>query len=134
MSDTAPVILLVSDDMIFPSRVKEALRPLDFALRVAATENAALDAMKALPAPVAVLVNLTARRYEGTSVVRALKALPDAPPVLAFAGHVEKEKHQAAREAGADMVAANSSVSLHLAALLSRLLAGERPADVQDED
>jgi CheY-like chemotaxis protein len=127
-------LVLVSDDLLFPSRVREAVRPLGHILRVAGTEAALLTAVAAEPRPAAVLVNLTARRYDPLACIALLKNDPATRtlPVLAFAGHVEKDKHEAARGAGADMVAANSSVSLHLPALLARLLSGERPADVQD--
>lgn len=120
-------LLLVSDDLMFPSRVREGVRPLGYAVRVAATETAALEAARRQgPAPDAILVNLTARRYDPPALIRALKADEETRgiPLLAFAGHVEKDKHEAARVAGADLVAANSSVSLHLAALLSRLFTG----------
>jgi len=123
-------LLLVADDLMFPSRVREGVRPLGCVLKVVGTEVAATDAARAAAPPAAVLVNLTARRYDAESVIRALKAAPETAgiPLLAFAGHVEKAKHEAARAAGADMVAANSSVSLHLSALLARLLSGDRPA------
>lgn len=121
------ILLLVSDDLMFPSRVREGVRPLGYTLRVVGTEAAALEAAgQAGTVPDAILVNLTARRYDAPHLIRELKATEatKAIPLLAFAGHVEKEKHAAAREAGADLVAANSSVSLHLAPLLSRLLNG----------
>jgi CheY-like chemotaxis protein len=118
-----PDLLLVADDLMVPSRVKEGAKPLGYAVRVAPTETAALHSAVDSP-PVAILVNLTARRYDPLSVIAALKRddRTRSIPLLAFAGHVEREKHEAAREAGADMVAANSSVSLHLGALLNRLL------------
>lgn len=125
-------LLLVSDDLMFPSRVREGVRPLGYTLRVVGTEAAALEAAgKSDPVFDAILVNLTARRYDAPHLIRELKAADAtrAIPLLAFAGHVEKDKHAAAREAGADLVAANSSVSLHLAALLSRLLNGQSPDD-----
>jgi CheY-like chemotaxis protein len=118
-----PDLLLVADDLMFPSRVHEGAKPLGYTVRVAPTETAALQSAVNFP-PVAILVNLTARRYDPLSVIAALKRdeRSRSIPLLAFAGHVEREKHQAAREAGADMVAANSSVSMHLGALLNRLL------------
>ena len=118
------VLLLVADDLMFPSRVREGARPLGYTVKTASTEAAALSDAQADPPPIAILVNLTARRFDPLSVIAALKADPNtrAVPLLAFAGHVETEKHEAARRAGADRTAANSSVSLHLAALLSRLL------------
>jgi CheY-like chemotaxis protein len=127
-------LLLVSDDLMFPSRVREGVRPLGYSLTVVGTEAGALAAArKQGPAPDAIMVNLTARRYDAPALIRSLKADEGTRgiPLLAFAGHVEKEKHESARAAGADLVAANSSVSLHLAALLSRLLNG--PNSSEDE-
>jgi CheY-like chemotaxis protein len=122
-SETPPRLLLVADDLMFPSRVREALRPLYGTVKVAATETAAIDAARSEPAPDAVLVNLNARRYDPLAVIRAMKGddRTRVLPLLAFAGHVEAEKHEAARAAGADLVAANSSVALHLPKLLERL-------------
>lgn len=122
-----PVLLLVADDLMFPSRIREGAKPLGYLVQVVGTADAAQTAARE-KSPAAVLVNLTARRYDPVAVITALKEDPQTSPLplLAFAGHVEQEKHQAAREAGADMVAANSSVSLHLAALLKRLLASKK--------
>jgi Response regulator containing a CheY-like receiver domain and a GGDEF domain len=133
MSDSPPGVVLVADDLMFPSRIREGLRPMGGSLRVVGTEAALMAALAEAPAD-AVLVNLTARRYDPVSVIRALKSgeATRSVPVLAFAGHVEKEKHEAAREAGADMVAANSSVSMHLPTLLGRLLRGERTDSASD--
>lgn len=139
-SADTPYLLLVSDDLMFPSRIREGARPLGFAVRTAGTEETALRSIEenaAAAAPAAILVNLTARRYDPVSVIRALKADPAARtiPLLAFAGHVEVDKHEAARAAGADMVAANSSVSMHLGKILPRLLSGEPlPDDADDHE
>lgn len=129
----APVLLLISDDLIFPSRIREGVKPLGYEVRVVAAENALAGALTET-SPAAVLVNLTARRYDPLRIISFLKSDPVSRtlPLLAFAGHVEKEKHEAARGAGADMVAANSSVSLHLAALLPRLINGERTNSLED--
>jgi CheY-like chemotaxis protein len=117
-------LLLVADDLIFPSRVREGVRPQGFVVQVAATGERALDAARTTPYPVAILVNLTSRRYDALDVISRLKADSQTRtiPLLAFAGHTEIERHQAARRAGADRTAANSSVALHLPQLLQRLL------------
>ena len=128
----AKTLLLVSDDLMFPSRVREGVRPLGYTLRVVGTKAAAMEAAgQTETAPDAILVNLTSRRYDAPHLIRELKAAEATRsiPLLAFAGHVEKDKHAAAREAGADMIAANSSVSLHLAALLARLLNNQGSPD-----
>ena len=131
-ADTPLTLILVSDDLLFPSRVREGLRPLGGVLQVVGTEAALRTAVNGdVPLPAAILVNLSARRYDPLACIAFLKSNPatSAIPVLAFVGHVEKEKQEAARHAGADRVAANSSVSLHLPALLTRLLSGSPDDD-----
>lgn len=118
-----PLILLVSDDLLFPSRIREALRDLPYRLKTTGSESGLVAAIEA-ESPAAIVVNLTARRYDPLALISRCKADPATRviPLLAFAGHVESEKQAAARAAGADKVAANSSVSLHFPALLTRLL------------
>jgi CheY-like chemotaxis protein len=120
------MLLLVADDLMFPSRIREGLRPLGYTLQVASTEESARQQAEKAEL-IAVLVNLNARRYDPATVIRQFKTEAKTAhiPLLAFAGHVEREKHQTAREAGADMIAANSSVAMHLAPLLQRLLSGK---------
>lgn len=118
---------------MFPSRIREAVRHLDYDLETKGTADTVLAALRAY-APAVILINLNARRFDALNLIRELKALPAsaAIPVIAFAGHVETEKHEAARNAGADLVAANSSVSLHLTKLLQSVLGGERTENVID--
>jgi CheY-like chemotaxis protein len=124
MQPSGPNLLLIADDLMIPARVREGAKPLSATVRVVATEEAMVAALTEpnIPPIHAVLITLTARRFEPGSVIRRVKTIAPRLPVLAFAGHVEQDKHQAAREAGADKVAANSSVALHLPALLQRLL------------
>ena len=134
MPDHPPTLLLAADDLLFSSRLGEAARPLGYPLRVAPSLDTVRETARAEPPPVAILVSLNARRFDANALIRDLKsdAATRGIPILAFAGHVETAKHVAAREAGADMTAANSSVSLHLPKLLTRLLSGQRPSDVQE--
>ncbi|MBC8134324.1 MAG: hypothetical protein H8F28_00365, partial [Fibrella sp.] len=123
---TLPLILLVSDDLMMGSRVREGVKVAGYTFSSVSTEAAVQTALISEPRPVAVLVALSVRRLDPYALIRSLKAEHPTLPVLAFAGHVEQEKHALAREAGADLVTANSSVAMHLPALLSRLLGGER--------
>ncbi len=133
MSDTLWTLLLVADDLLIGSRVREGAKGAGFAVTVVATDSAARTAIAAEPRPDAVLVALTVRRLDPYALIRFMKQDYPSVPVLAFAGHVEREKHALAREAGADLVTANSSVAMHLPALLTRLLSGER-GDALEED
>lgn len=129
-----PILLLAADDLLFTSRIESAVRPLRYTLRVAASPDKIREIAAADPPPAAILISLSARRFDPNALIRALKtdAATRAVPLLAFAGHVEKDKHDAARAAGADLTAANSSVAQHLPRLLARLLARERPHDEED--
>jgi CheY-like chemotaxis protein len=138
MSDeivSGPNLLLVADDLMIPARVREGAKPLGATVRVVATEEAAIAALSSSEGGTAdaVLVTLTARRFDPYAVIRRVKAQVPGVPVLAFAGHLEQDKHQAAREAGANKVAANSSVALHLPALLQSLLKGTPAPEGVDE-
>ena len=135
MSSETQTLLLVADDLLIGSRVREGVKPAGYAVTtVAATDAAAKTALTSDPAPVAVLVALTVRRLDPYALIRFVKSEYPNVPVLAFAGHVEREKHAQARDAGADLVTANSSVAMHLPALLSRLLSGERGTDPHEEE
>lgn len=127
-------LLLIADDLLLASRVKEGAKPTGLAVVSAATEPAIDAALAAAPSPVAVLVSLTTRRCDPYAAIRRLKSAANPLPVLAFAGHAEREKHARARDAGANLVAANSSVSAHLPALLARLLRGEQGNAALDDD
>lgn len=133
MKETQPLVLLVCDDLMMGSRVKEGVKVAGYGFASASTEAAVQSAVTSEQPPVAVLIALTVRRLDPYALIRTLKADHPALPVLAFAGHVEREKHALAREVGADLVTANSSVAMHLPALLSRLLGGER-GDALEED
>jgi len=112
---------------LLSSRVREGAKAAEYTVVTASTQEAAKKAATGDPKPNVILVSLNARRCDAYTVIRDLKSDPITAslPILAFAGHAEREKHVAAREAGADLVAANSSVSMHLPILLTRLHAGE---------
>ena len=114
-------LLLIADDLLMPSRIREGIKPLGYTLELATSLE---SAVARAPQCQAILINLTARRYDPLAIIRALKA-QFSIPILAFVGHVEREKQEAARTAGVDFVVANSSVSLHLETVLTRLLRGE---------
>ena len=123
-SDPAlPLLLVVSDDLLLPSRIREAAKPLGYAVQTVSSAASAREALQKMPPPRAVLVGLNARRFDPLVFIRDVKADPQTQHllVLAFAGHVETEKHADAREAGADLVVANSSVALHLPQILAKL-------------
>ena len=111
-------VVLLSDDLMFPSRAREALRDSGAMLVVVSTEADAVRAAGAEIPPLVVLVNCAARRYDPFAAIRAIKDASPTVRVVAFAGHVETKNHADARASGADATIANSSVALHLPRLL----------------
>ena len=63
-----PLILLVSDDLLFPSRIREALRDLPYRLQTTGSESGLIAAVEA-ESPAAIVVNLTARRYDPLALI-----------------------------------------------------------------
>lgn len=128
LPDANPDLLVVSDDLLLPSRIREAAKPLHCDVQTVSSETKAWEAARSASAPLAILVGLSSRRIDGIGFIRALKADTKTQnlPVWAFAGHVETEKHANARDAGADLSLANSSVALHLPQLLARLMVDQK--------
>ena len=73
--------------------------------------------------PQLVVVSLAARRFDPLAVIQAVRRDPagSALPILAYAGHVERELLQAGLNAGADMVAPNSALRGSLPEVLAGL-------------
>lgn len=122
MSETAPRILLIEDDLFFQARILSALKKRGYPTETAATpEDALAKAQAARPA--LVILNLAAPRLGGLDLVRQLKALPDPPRVLTFLSHVLiPAVRDEALAAGADMLCANSAIALRLPDLVDEAL------------
>ena len=117
MADLPPVVAVVDDNLMFISRVELQLREHGFAAKVFSLAPPTAADLQRL-APAAVLVNVASRAWAPLELIRMLKAELPAAPVIAYAGHKETDLHTAAREAGADVTAANSMISGNLGAAL----------------
>ncbi|MFM7322007.1 MAG: hypothetical protein ACKO5K_10860 [Armatimonadota bacterium] len=113
MTETRPIVVaLAIDDLMLASRVREALRGFVVDL----VRFHADAATQASARPDCVLVSMASRRGDPVECIRAAK--DSGIPVVAFAGHLESDRLEQARSAGADRVVANSSVSSHLPEVL----------------
>jgi len=106
--------VLACDDLMMASRVREAVRETPWCLLVVSSDHGLREAINA--APPVVLVSLHGRRFDPFAIVGYAAAKH--VTCIAFAGHVETELHQRARDAGATHVVANSSIALHLRELM----------------
>jgi DNA-binding response OmpR family regulator len=114
--------LIVESDLLFSVRLERALAAAGFEPHVVGQIEEGVRACAYAPA--LAIVNCGSPRLPGAEAVRALRAaLPDLP-ILGYMPHTRMpELKAAAREAGCDLVVANSAVAQRLPRILERLLA-----------
>src|SRR6516164_4783164 len=95
--------LLLSDDLIFTSRVLGTARDLALPFRVAKSADALLAIARAQP-PAGAIVDLSNPGLNIQVLVAELKRLSPAVRVIAYGSHVDTATLKAAREAGCDLV------------------------------
>jgi CheY-like chemotaxis protein len=99
-----PQGLLLSDDLIFASRISGTARALGLEVRQARTAEALVE-LAGREAPHGVLIDLGFPKLELPELLRRLaEACPARPRVVAYGSHVDAAGLRAAREAGCDLV------------------------------
>jgi hypothetical protein len=116
--------LLLSDDLIFASRIIGTARDLGFAMRQAKTPDQ-LISLATREGPHCVIVDLG---YENLVINELVTKLQNAcaprPRMVAYGSHVDTKTLQAAREAGCAPVLARSKFVEYLPKLLPEWMAG----------
>ncbi|HZU05970.1 MAG TPA: response regulator [Chloroflexota bacterium] len=122
-----PYVLALVPDLLFASRIEQALRHLGYRAEFAPDGATLLARMRADP-PALVLVDLAARGVEPVAVIQALKQDPVGcgVPVVAFGPHRDTAARTAAQQAGAVAVVANARLALDLPDLVARYARGAR--------
>jgi CheY-like chemotaxis protein len=119
----APAGLLLSDDLIFTSRITGTARALGLELRQARSPEALLELARQAPPP-GVLIDLG---YPGLAledlIARLAQACPIMPRIIAYGSHVDIASLKAARAAGCDPVLPRSKFVEDLAKELPKWLA-----------
>src|SRR5262245_53641163 len=117
--------LLLSDDLIFTSRVTGTGRDLGFAIRAAKTAGALLTfAQQATPA--CVIVDLHNPGLKIEELVAAMQTLSPPPTVIGYGSHVDTATLKAARAAGCDFVLPRSQFVEELPAELPCWMGADR--------
>lgn len=118
MEETA--ILALPGDLMFASKIRATAQATGAVVGVHARPAALLDAARRHP-PRLVLIDLDARSWDPTALVRDLKQdeRTAAVRVVAFVSHVRQDAIDAARSAGADRVLARSAFVRELPAILT---------------
>jgi DNA-binding NarL/FixJ family response regulator len=100
----APAGLLLSDDLLFTSRVTGTARSLGLEVRTA-RDAEGLVAMARVAPPAGVLIDLGNPGLDLSALIASLaEACPAPPRVVAYGSHVDTETLRAARAAGCDPV------------------------------
>src|SRR5688572_19668511 len=102
MSIGSPVVLVVADDLIWQSRLREAVERAGAAAIVARSKSEAEGAMTASLGLRGIIVDMTGRAYDGLDIVRS--AAQSRHKVLAVAQHEDAELRHSALAAGARRV------------------------------
>ena len=127
-----PTVFAVIDDLFFQAKVGTALQQMGIAAQVVPNGGPLHARLQAGDAPALVIVDLTLRSAEATSLIRDLRAAPhgDSVPILAFGSHVAVEVRKRALQAGASQVVAKSVFAKHLPQLVRQFV----PQTVENHD
>jgi CheY-like chemotaxis protein len=117
--------LLLSDDLIFTSRITGTARDLGLTVK-AARSSALLQELAGQQAPRCVLLDLSNPGLVVADLVKQLKAAAEPPLVVAYGSHVDTAALKAAREAGCDLVLPRSKFVEDLPKSLASWFAGHR--------
>ena len=121
--EKAQVGLLLSDDLIFTSRITATARTLGLTIKTARSVEA-LEALARQQAPSGVLVDLGNPGLDVPDLVARLKgACSVMPRLVAYGSHVDAAGLRAARAAGCDLVLPRSAFVEQLPTALTEWLA-----------
>jgi CheY-like chemotaxis protein len=120
----APVGILLSDDLIFTSRVTGEARALGFVVKSARSVETLLGLARQQP-PACVLLDLANPGLSVPDLLGRLREVCTPPPrVVAYGSHVDAAGLRAAREAGCDLVLPRSKFVEELPVALPHWLGG----------
>jgi CheY-like chemotaxis protein len=125
MPDTnTPVGMLLSDDLIFTSRITGEARALGYTVKPARSVEALL-VLAGQQSPACVLIDLANPGLSVPDLIRQLREIcTPLPRVVAYGSHVDAAGLRAAREAGCDVVLPRSKFVEELPVALPHWLDG----------
>ena len=121
--EKSPLGLLLSDDLIFTSRITATARALGLTVKAARSVEA-LAALARQQTPSGVLIDLGNPGLDVPDLLAQLRgACPVMPRVVAYGSHVDAAGLRAARAAGCDLVLPRSAFVEQLPTALGEWLA-----------
>lgn len=121
MDEPEKQALLLEDNLMVSTALVPQLRAAGYRVATRASAEGLMELLST-SCPALLVINLTSRRFDAAAVIQEIRAAGFAQlPILAYAGHVEREILHAGREAGATLVAPNSAVRSALPQVLEKL-------------
>ena len=118
---TKPRVLVIDEDLLFSTRVESTLLKLGYDVLVTADPDEGISVAETNALSLTIL-NFGREGLRPLETVAALKGVYQPAPVLGFLSHkLIPAIRDAAREAGCDLLVANSALVLRLAQLVERL-------------
>jgi DNA-binding NarL/FixJ family response regulator len=108
---------LLSDDMMFTSRITGTARDLGLEVKVARSQDGLETLIRSQP-PAAVIIDLANTGLDLATLLTAAKAANPATIIVAYGSHVDAETLKNARLAGCDVVLPRSQFAERLPELL----------------
>ncbi len=120
----AMLILFLTSDLVFPSRVSGIAAQLGARLETVANSEALVAKLQeAANEKSLVLIDLNCPGLDVKQLVPMLRALANSPrAIVAFGPHVQEEKLAAAQAAGCDLVLPRGQFAARMIALLKQFL------------
>jgi CheY-like chemotaxis protein len=109
--------LVLDGDLFFVARIGATLRHVGYVTR-SCRDAASFSRLLAELAPAVAFVNLAAQGVDWHAAISVARAA--GVPVIAYGPHVDVALHEAARQAGADRVIANSKLAADLSSIVAR--------------
>ncbi len=114
-----PVAIVLSDDLLFSSKITATGRSLGLELKTVAAATQ-LEALVRQQRPPCVILDLANPSLRVAELVAALRQSSPPPFIVAYGSHVDTATLRAAREAGCDLVLPRSKFAEELADALPR--------------
>jgi len=119
-----PDFFLLSDDLMFTSRVTGTARDLGYSVLVVRSGQALIDgAIK--DSPRCVIIDLANPGLELAALIGTLNRLDRRPRIVAYGSHVDAAALQAARDAGCDQVMPRSKFASDLSTSMAVWINGK---------
>jgi DNA-binding NtrC family response regulator len=112
---------LLSDDMMFTSRITGTARDLGFEIKVARSQDGLESMIRSQP-PSAVVIDLAHPGLNLAGLLTSAKAVNPGVTVVAYGSHVDSETLKEARKAGCNLVLPRSQFAERLPDLLPKWL------------